>query len=128
MKYEIFLSERKTYLQILVNEPVTSELLKDFIGETARKAYEFRIDNFLFDLRCAPDQAEVTDHYVMVYKRSPKLGFKSRSKHALLVSQKDMDDYSFVESILINAGYQSKTFTDELSAIEWLEKDTPVPN
>ncbi len=31
MKYEIFLSDRKTYLHILVNEPVTSELLEDFV-------------------------------------------------------------------------------------------------
>lgn len=128
MKYEIFLSDRKTYLQILVNEPVTSELLEGFIGETAKKANEFSVDNFLFDLRRAPDQAEITDHYVMVYKRSTKLGFKYQSKHALLVNPKDMDDYSFVESILINAGYQSKMFTDELSAIEWLEKYTSVPN
>jgi hypothetical protein len=122
MKYEIFLSDRKTYLQIRVNESVTSELLKDFIGETAKKANECRIDNFLFDLRRAPDRADVTDHYEMVYKRSPKLGFKFRSKHALVISRKDMFDYSFVETILNNAGYQSKMFTDELSAIEWLEK------
>ena len=128
MKYEIFLSDQKTYLQILVNEPVTLDLLESFIGETAKKANECSIDNFLFDLRRAPDQAEVTDHYVMVYKRSAQLGFKYQSKHALLVNQKDMDDYSFVESILINAGYQSKIFTDELSAIEWLEKYTSVPN
>jgi hypothetical protein len=122
MKYEIFLSDRKTYLHILVKEPVTSELLKDFIGETAKKANESRIDNFLFDLRNAPNRGDITDHYEMVYKRSSTLGFKSRSKHALVVSKKDMFDYSFVETILINAGYQSKMFTDELSAIEWLEK------
>ena len=122
MTYEISLSEQKTYLQIRVNEPVTSELLKDFIGETAKKADECRIDNFLFDLRCAPDRADVIDHYVMVYKQSPKIGFKSQSKHALVVSQNDMVDYSFVETILNNAGYQSKMFTDEGSAIEWLEQ------
>jgi len=122
MKYEIFLSDRKTYLHILVKEPVTSELLKDFIGETAKKANESRIDNFLFDLRNAPNRADINDHYVMVSKRSPGLGFKSRSKHALLIRQKDIDDYTFLRAILNMAGYQSKVFKDELSAIEWLEK------
>jgi len=101
---------------------LTPKLLKDFIGETAKKANECGIDNFLFDLRNAPNRANIIDHYEMVYERSPKLGFKSRSKHALVVSQKDIVDYSFVETILINAGYQSKMFKDELSAIEWLEK------
>ena len=128
MKYEIFLSDRKTYLHIRVNEPVTSELLNDFIGETAKKANECRIDNFLFDLRNASNRADITDHYVMVNKQSQKLGFKSLSKHALLIRQKDIDDYSFVETILNITGYQSKMFTDELSAIEWLEKLTPSNN
>jgi hypothetical protein len=128
MKYEIFLSDRKTYLHICINEPVTSELLNDFIGETAKKANECRVDNFLFDLRYAPNRADITEHYIMVTKQSQKLGFKSRSKHALLIRQSDIDDYSFVETILNITGYQSKMFTDELSAIEWLEKLTPSSN
>jgi hypothetical protein len=33
-----------------------------------------------------------------------------------------MVDYGFVETFLINAGYQGKIFTDESAAIEWLEK------
>jgi len=122
MKYEILFSDRKTYLHILVNEAVTSELLNDFIGETAKKANKYMIDNFLFDLRNAPNEADINDHYVMVSKRSPGLGFKSRSKQALLISQKDIDDYTFLRAILNMAGYQSKVFKDELSAIEWLEK------
>ena len=128
MKYEIFLSDRKTYLHISVNEPVTLGLLNDFIGETAKKANECRIDNFLFDLRNAPNMADITEHYLMATKRSPKLGFKSGSKHALLIRQKDIDDYSFVETVLTISGYQSKMFTNELFAIEWLEKLTPAPN
>jgi len=122
MKYEISVSDRKTYLHIRVNESVTAELLKSFIIETAEKAYEYGIDNFLFDLRRANNLSNLFNHYEMVYKQSKKLGFKSQSKHALVVRQKNMKDYSFVETILINAGYQSKMFTDELSAIEWLEK------
>ncbi len=122
MKYEISVSDGKTCLHILVKEPVTPELLKNFIGETAKKANECGIDNFLFDLRRAPNRTVLFDHYDMVYKQSRNLGFKSGSKHALLVSQEDMDDYSFVETILINAGYKCKIFTDELPAIGWLEK------
>ena len=47
---------------------------------------------------------------------------KPRSKHVLLISLEDMVDYGFVETFLINAGYQGKIFTDESAAIEWLEK------
>ncbi len=38
------------------------------------------------------------------------------------VDIEDMVDYCFVETFLINAGYQGKIFTDESAAIEWLEK------
>ncbi|MFC1884906.1 hypothetical protein ACFL2O_09050 [Thermodesulfobacteriota bacterium] len=122
MKYEISVSDHNTYLHVRVNEPVTAELLKDFIGKTAEKAKECGIDNFLFDLRHAHSRTNLSAHYEMVYKQSQKLGFKPQSKHALVVSQKDRVDYSFVETILINANYKSKIFTEELSAIEWLEK------
>ena len=122
MKYEIFVSDRNTYLHVRVNKTLTAGLLEDFIGETANKAKECRIDNFLFDLRHAHNRTNLVTHYEMVYNQSRKLGFKPYSKHALVISQKDWDDYSFVETILDNAGYRSKIFTDELSAIEWLEK------
>ena len=97
-------------------------LLKDFVRATAEKASECRIDNFLFDLRRARNHTPLSNHYEMVYKGSKDLGFKLHSKHALVVSQEDMADYRFVETVLINAGYQSEIFTEELSAIEWLEK------
>ena len=38
------------------------------------------------------------------------------------INPEDMDAYSFVETVLINAKYESKMFTDELSAIKWLEE------
>ena len=122
MKYGINVSDRKTYLNIRVNHPVTEKLLKSFISETAEKANEFGIDNFLFDLRRARNRSTLSIHYNMVYNLSKDLGFKFFSKHALVVSQEDLYDYSFVETILINAGYQSKIFTEELCAINWLEE------
>ncbi len=122
MKYTLSFSDSKTYLHLRVNMPVTVELLDDFICETAEKAKECGIDNFLFDLRNAPNRTSPTDHYEYVYKRSKQLGFKPASKHALVVSPEDTADYSFVETVLINAGYQGKMFTNEMAAIEWLER------
>ncbi len=122
MNYNISVSVPKTYIRIQVNEPVTKESLQGFIGEAAEKSKECGIDNFLFDLRCASNQTGMIHHYEFVYDLSKQLGFKPLSKHALLVSQKGMLDYNFVETILINAGYKGKLFTDESAAIEWLDK------
>ena len=38
------------------------------------------------------------------------MGIESASKHALLVDSKEMLAYSFVETLLVNAGYLGKTF------------------
>ena len=121
-EYDICVSDRKTYMHVRVNEPVTLQVLNGFMHETAEKANEYEIDNFLFDLRQAPNRTSVFAHYEFAYNQSKRLGFKPLSKHVLLISLEDMVDYHFVETILINAGYQSKIFTDELTAIEWLEK------
>jgi len=122
MNYDISVSDRKAYIHVRVNEPVTLQVLKGFMHETAEKANEYGIDNFLFDLRQAPNRTSAFTHYEFAYNQSKQLGYKPRSKHVLLIGLEDMVDYGFVETFLINAGYQGKIFTDESAAIEWLEK------
>ncbi|HUV59628.1 MAG TPA: hypothetical protein VMW09_05900 [Desulfatiglandales bacterium] len=122
MKFEISISKRKTYLNIHVKEAVTPDLLKEFVEKTANNSIKSGINKFLFDLRQAPNQTSPLVHYDLVYDKSRELGFKPGSKHALLVSLENRNGYSFVETILLNAGYQSKIFTDEKDAIEWVEK------
>ena len=121
MKFEISISKRKTYLNIRVKEVVTPELLNEFIEKTAYNSNKSGIHTFLYDLRQAPNQTPPIVHYNLVYDKFRELGFKPGSKHALLASLENRDDYSFVETILLNAGYQSKIFTDEKDAREWVE-------
>ena len=122
MNYDISVSDRKSYIHVRVNEPVTLQVLKGFMHETAEKSDEYRIDNFLFDLRQAPNRTSVFAYHEFAYNQSKRLGYKPHSKHVLLLSLEDVVDYDFVETFLINAGYQGKIFTDESAAIEWLEK------
>jgi len=122
VNFKISISERKTYVNIRIKEVVTPNLLKEFIEKTANHSNKSGIQKFLFDLRQAPNQTSPIVHYDFVYDKSRELGFKPGSKHALLASVENKDDYSFVETILLNAGYQSKIFTDEKDAIEWIEK------
>jgi len=101
---------------------VTPELLNEFIEKTAYNSNKSGIHTFLYDLRQAPNQTPPIVHYNVVYDKLRELGFKPGSKHALLTGLENRDDYGFVETILLNAGYQSKIFMDEKDAIEWIEK------
>jgi hypothetical protein len=122
MKFEISIPKSKTYLNICVKEAVTPDLLKQFIEKTGNSSNRSGINKFLLDLRQAPNQTSTIALYDLVYYKYRKLGFKPGSKHALLVSLKNKDDYSFAETVLLNAGYQSKIFTDEKDAIDWIEE------
>jgi hypothetical protein len=126
MKYEIFISAGKKYLVIRVHEPVTEGFLEEFLKATAEKMKESGIDNFLFDLRRAPNQTSLAAHWWAIKNLSKELGFKPDSKHALLVTPQLLADYEFVETVLYNSGYRSKRFINESEAIEWLEEEVPV--
>jgi len=120
MKYDVSVSDNKRYIRIRVNEPVTADVLKGFISETANKTKEYKVNKFLFDLRNSPNRTSPSIHYEFVYKRVEELGFVHGSKHAIIVKTEDIPDYHFVETILDNAGFNGKIFTDERKAIEWI--------
>jgi len=122
MKYKVSISDNNNFLYIRVNEPVTEYLLEVFLSETAEKSSELGINKFLFDLRHAPNRAGLGTHYQYVCNRSRQLGFKPFSRHALLIQPADKYTYDFVETVLNNAGYQSKIFEEEELAIKWLEE------
>ena len=121
MGYDISVSARNIYVHTRVNESITEELLGDFLHETAQTGIKYEVNSFLFDLRNARNLTSVSDHYQFASNKSKHMGFKLGSKHALVVSPEDKAFYRFMETVLINAGYGAKVFTDEQAAIEWLE-------
>lgn len=122
MTYDIDVTPRKTYMNICINEPITPELFDYFFNEVVEKTNACGMDKFLFDLRRAPNKTKLFKYYELIYIRLIQLRFDRSSRLALVVSPEDMDDYRSGETMLINAGYQGALFTDELAAIEWLEK------
>ena len=122
MQYEIFIQEGKKHVVMLVHEPVTEGLLEELLRKGAEKSKESGIDKFLLDLRRAANQASLTSQWWAIKNLMKDLGFKPRSKLALLVTPELLADYDFVETLLVNAGYLSKRSTNESEAIKWLEE------
>jgi hypothetical protein len=120
MKYEISVSDDSKYICVRIDEPMTTDVLNRFISETADKAKEHEVKRFLYDVRNSPNRIDHAFYSDLVYKRAVELGFVYGTKHAILVDGGDMPDYHFVETILNNAGYLGRMFTDETEAVEWL--------
>jgi hypothetical protein len=90
--------------------------------DAARLANERNIKKFLFDVRKAPNLQSVTEDYTYAYKEMDRFGFSRTMRSALLVSPDDRS-HDFIVTAFQNAGYMIEHFTDEGSAISWLEKE-----
>ncbi len=79
------------------------------------------ISSYLFDLRRAPNIQSVLPNYEFAYKELKGFGFPRGSRSALLTAPRDRS-HDFLETVFKNAGYNVRLFTNEASAIEWLEQ------
>jgi hypothetical protein len=68
----------------------------------------------------------VVDNYEFAHQELPNFGFPKSSRSAFLVRPDDRS-HDFINTAFFNAGYVTKLFSDEASAISWLEKDPSSP-
>ena len=121
MRYELSISERKTYVYVRVYEPITKQFAIEFLAETAEKAKEYTVDRFLFDVRSTLVTMSIFDIYWIAYKHSLQLGFERGSRIAVLQSSGNKT-HDFIETVALNAGYICRLFEDKAAAVRWLEQ------
>ena len=120
MSYQITFQNGSHIIIIKVFEDITEEILVNSLNEASQKGKELKIEKFLYDIREVNNKVPTFGEYNIAYGFLDKLGFKSGTKFALLVSSKFKSNYKFSENVINNAGYLGKLFTDELKAKKWL--------
>jgi hypothetical protein len=120
MSYSIEISENENYILILAKSDITVEMARQWTSELVELSNKSGITNYLFDARKRKNISNVTENYNFSYKDVGLLNYDKTHRSAMLV---DPDDHShdFVETTMINAGYNAKIFHDESEAIKWLE-------
>jgi hypothetical protein len=124
MGYEIVMSESGKFYRVFIEGEFSIELVKKFSAETREKSIETGIKRFLFDVRNAKNTASITDNYFFAYKDTTELDLDRTTRVAILPLPDDKS-HDFATVALKNAGHLAILFTDESSAIEWLEEDNP---
>lgn len=129
MRYEVFVSECKNWVQATMHCQVSLKSMLDLITSAAQVADDYGLESYLFDLRginndrCPCDDYQIANHYLR------GLGFGWGARVALLVSQGD-DSHDFLELAVSNAGYSWRLFEDQQVAQDWLTamsaQDVPV--
>jgi len=118
MDYEV--SKHPKYILIKVNTPMTIDLGRRCGRDAVELGKRNDIKCYLFDLRGAPNIETVLPSYEFAYRDMEKFDFPKGARSALLTDPGDRS-HDFMETVLLNAGYFVRLFTDEHAAISWLE-------
>jgi len=111
-----------SFVHSRVRAPLTEELLSELMSRIADKAEEWGFSRHLVDLREGEKQLAVIDDYDLAYRKAREYGLKPGSIHAIIVRHEDIDEFRFVETVFLNAGYTLKIFTEEDTALDWIRE------
>jgi len=122
MSYTITLSESRKFLEVKATGPITIDIVRQWSADIEKMSRAMDIRRFLFDVRTAQNVCTVLENYFFAYRNSMELNLPRDVRSAILVSERDQS-HDFVETTLRNAGYNVRIFTDESSAVKWLEEN-----
>lgn len=123
MNYTIELSENQKFLQVKTTGQINIDIIRQWSEDIEKKSHALDIQKFLFDVRSAQNVSTVLENYLFAYRDSMELNLPRQVRSAILICEKDRS-HDFVETTFRNAGYNVRIFTDESSAVKWLEEDS----
>jgi hypothetical protein len=119
MKYTVSVSNDRRYIIVFIDGPMTTELALKAGKKANQLAVENKLNSMLYDLRKSRNVQDGFKNYEFGYKDVGSVGFDKTMKIALLT---DLDDQShdFVETVMINNGYNVRIFKNNKDAIDWI--------
>lgn len=121
MNYSIKLSENQRFLEVKTTGKINIDVIRQWSADIEKRSRAMDIRRFLFDVRSAQNVSTVLENYDFAYRDSVELNLQRNVRSAILVSETDQS-HDFAETTLRNAGYNVRIFTDESSAVKWLEE------
>jgi hypothetical protein len=126
MGYEIKISDDKSFVIIHVKKQLSPEVALTFTQESIELAKKHNINNYLFDVREIKHSWGVLETYQFA-QNLKNSGRKRLDKVALLVAPTDQT-FSFVETVTVNQGYNTRLFTNYDEATVWLKDGIALDN
>jgi hypothetical protein len=121
MDYEIKLSESCKYVIVKIFKEMTAEKGQVTSIKSNKLADEYNLKSFLYDVREAPNVESTMTNYNFAYKGMPKFRGERITRVAILTSAED-NSHDFLITVMVNAGYNVRHFTNENESISWLEE------
>jgi len=122
MSYTIKPSVDQKFLQLKSMNQINMDIVRQWSADVEKKSREMNIRKFLFDVRSTHNVSILLEGYVFAYRDFLLLNLSRDVRSAILISEEDLS-HNFTETTLRSAGYDVRIFTDESSAVEWLEEE-----
>jgi len=122
MSYKIDISKNKKYFRIKVDGEVSVKLAAEWSIELMKLSQSHGIQRYLFDTRTARNISSMVQNYDFAYRDSDELQLDRSARSAILAAEEDTSHH-FVVTTMRNAGFNVQLFTNEASAIAWLEEE-----
>ncbi|TQV82421.1 hypothetical protein FKG94_06660 [Exilibacterium tricleocarpae] len=124
MDYELCVPAGKDYVYVQPKKDISSTRLPH---QFARHAIELgnthEICKALIDYRLVTSYSGAFDKYFFAYEHSTKMGL-TRHWRAALVRRPENTELDFLETVMQNAGFSFRIFTDMDAARDWLAADS----
>jgi hypothetical protein len=120
MDYSIEVSENGNYLRVVTEVDVTVEMAREWVSRVVELGLEKGISKYLFDVRKGKNISDIAENYNFSYNDIPHLNVDRASRHVILVDPKD-HSHDFIETTMMNAGFNVKIFFEESEAAKWFE-------
>ena len=121
--YEIGVSPDGTYIYARkFRQPYTPKLALKVASELRHFGEKLDVVGCLVDIRGTTHVSSISDQYKFAYEKSKDVGLRYDWKYAFLMDH-NHDSSSFIETVMINAGYEFQIFTDERKAVDWLKAE-----
>lgn len=122
MSYTISTSDNRKFLRVHVEGDFSTAGAREWSAELREAGRTQGIRRFLIDARSSRNISTVLENYQYAYTNSHELALEKNVRVAILTSPDDRS-HDVVETLMRNAGYNVRVFSDESAAIAWLEND-----
>jgi hypothetical protein len=117
--YSITISEDGTFIHVQAGGNITRELVVSTALEVSRLAKDMNIHKALLDFSQARNVEPVFQIYEMAYTDMNRAEIDKTLTLACLISPED-HSFDFLETVLRNAGFIFKLFTDDDATMDFL--------
>jgi hypothetical protein len=119
MPFEVSVDKNDTYVLVRVTGAFSRQVAVEIAKAASERGRATNLKAYLYDVREAPNVESPVSNYDFANSDMPALRLDRTARVAILTAPGDRS-HAFPETVVRNAGYGVRLFTDGSEAIAWL--------